>query len=255
MINIANYHRAQSLEEAYELNLKRNNVVLGGMLWLKLQKKHVATAIDLCELHLDNISDVEGEYHIGAMVSLREIEKSEILNKITNNAFSECLKHLVGVQFRNLATIGGSVFSKFGFSDITTLLLALDAKLEFYNVGIISLQEYLKNNYKRDILIKIIIEKKEYNTVFISQRNSKTDFSVLNCAISETDSNYRIAVGARPKKANVILLEKQEDIANLAECVSKRFDYGDNNLASGEYRKHICTVLVARAIKQLNERK
>ena len=37
MLTIKNYVRASSLEEAYELNQKRNNRIVGGMLWMKMQ--------------------------------------------------------------------------------------------------------------------------------------------------------------------------------------------------------------------------
>ncbi len=255
MLNIKNYHRAQSLKEAYELNLNKNNVVLGGMLWQKMQSKNVATAIDLCDLNLDKIEERETEYHIGAMVTLRDIERSESLNGMTDNAIRECLKDLVGVQFRNLATVGGSVFSKFGFSDITTLLLALGAKVEFYNKGVISLEDFLKQDYERDLLVRVIVEKRSYNTVFMAQKNSKTDFPVLNCAVTENEKHYKIVIGARPLKAEIITFEKQDDIKELAKAASEKFTFGDNKLASASYRKHICSVLIMRACEQLNERR
>ena len=49
------YVRAQSLDEAYELYQKKPNFVLGGMLWLKMKNKTLGTAIDLCDLGLDQI--------------------------------------------------------------------------------------------------------------------------------------------------------------------------------------------------------
>ena len=55
MINIQNYVRAQSLEEAYTLNQKKSTRILGGMLWLKMAKNTVGTAVDLCRLGLDAI--------------------------------------------------------------------------------------------------------------------------------------------------------------------------------------------------------
>ena len=39
MIEIVNYVKPKSLKEAYELNQKKGNAVIGGMLWLKMQKK------------------------------------------------------------------------------------------------------------------------------------------------------------------------------------------------------------------------
>lgn len=50
MLTINQYVRAESLEQAYELCQKKRNVVLGGMLWLKMQHRNVETAIDLCDL-------------------------------------------------------------------------------------------------------------------------------------------------------------------------------------------------------------
>ena len=36
------------------------------------------------------------------------------------------LRHIVGVQFRNCATIGGSIWGRYGFSDVLTMFLAMD---------------------------------------------------------------------------------------------------------------------------------
>ena len=123
MLTIDRYVKAQSLKEAYELCQKRNNVVLGGMLWLKMQDRKVGVAIDLCGLGLDQITEREDAFEIGAMVSLRELEKHPGLNELTGGAISNSVEHIVGVQFRNCATVGGSVFGRFGFSDVLTCLL------------------------------------------------------------------------------------------------------------------------------------
>ena len=57
MLEIKNYVRVQSLAEAYELCQNRSNVIIGGMLWLKMQNRSVDTAIDLCDLNLNHIED------------------------------------------------------------------------------------------------------------------------------------------------------------------------------------------------------
>ena len=53
MITIQKYVRAQSLEEAWQLNQNKRNRILGGMLWMRLGKGSVNTAIDLCAFHGD----------------------------------------------------------------------------------------------------------------------------------------------------------------------------------------------------------
>ena len=41
MLKIKNYVKAESLEQAYELNQKRTACVLGGMVWLKMGNRVV----------------------------------------------------------------------------------------------------------------------------------------------------------------------------------------------------------------------
>lgn len=90
MVTIQNYVRAGSLEEAYELNQKRTSLILGGMLWTKMQNRRIQTAIDLCDLGLDRIEENEEEFSIGAMVSLRQLELHAGLNEYTHGAVKKC---------------------------------------------------------------------------------------------------------------------------------------------------------------------
>lgn len=47
MMTIREYKRVESLEEAWELNQKKANRVIGGMIWLKMSRGNVGTAIDI----------------------------------------------------------------------------------------------------------------------------------------------------------------------------------------------------------------
>ena len=62
MIKIKEYVMAESLEQAYELNQKKRNCVIGGMLWLKMGSRMVPTAIDLSNLGLNTIEENEEEF-------------------------------------------------------------------------------------------------------------------------------------------------------------------------------------------------
>ena len=121
MMTIREYKRAETLEEAWQLNQKKANRVLGGMIWLKMENINVGTAIDLSGLGLDTIEETEDNFSIGAMVTLRQLEEHTGLAAYTRGAVKEALRHIVGVQLRNLATVGGSIYSRFGFSDVLTL--------------------------------------------------------------------------------------------------------------------------------------
>lgn len=261
MLTIHNYIRAKSVEEAYELCQNRSSVVLGGMLWLKMQNRTVDYAIDLCDLGLNLIEDKGDEIHIGAMVSLRQLEINSVLNEYTQNAMKESVKSIVGVQFRNVATVGGSLFGRYGFSDVLTMFMALDAYVELYHGGIIPIREFATMPMTKDILVRVIIKKKPIQIQYLSQRNTKTDFPVLTCAISKLNGKYLCVIGARPLKAVVFEDEKQylangiseETVKKFADDIAEQLILGSNLRASKEYRRRIAKVLIKRALIALDK--
>jgi CO/xanthine dehydrogenase FAD-binding subunit len=264
MKTIQNYKKAESLEEAWELNQKRGNRVLGGMLWLKMGSGNIQTAIDLSGLELNKIEETEEEFAIGCMVSLRQLETHPGLAAYTGGAMREAVRHIVGVQFRNLATVGGSIFGRYGFSDVLTMFLAMDSFVELYKGGIVPMKEFAAMKYDRDILVRIHVKKTPMKLCYQSVRNSQTDFPVLTCAASfpekkEGESGelpkFRIAVGARPSRA--VMLEDEEQILTLPVTKEKAEAFGeyaaahiatDSNMrGSAAYRTHLVKVLAARA--------
>ena len=68
MLKIKQYVKAESLEQAYELNQKKTNRIVGGMLWLKMSTAQIQTAIDLSGLGLDQIEETEDAWKVGAAV-------------------------------------------------------------------------------------------------------------------------------------------------------------------------------------------
>ena len=261
MITIREYVRPATLEEAWTLNQKRTSRVIGGMLWLKMQQRAVGTAIDLSGLGLDTIEETPEGFSVGAMVSLRSLETNAALNAYTNGALREALRHIVGVAFRNTATVGGSVWGRFGFSDVLTMFLAMDSYVELYKGGIIPLREYAKMPYDRDILVRLIVKKEAASFDYQSVRNTQTDFPVLTCAAAKTEAGYRFAIGARPGKAVLFELSnedmKDKNVENIAEyaakCVKEQIVTGSNTRGSAEYRNHLAGVLVRRAVCKFGE--
>ncbi len=268
------YVRAQSLDEAYELYQKKPNFVLGGMLWLKMKNKTLGTAIDLCDLGLDQIDEDENEFRIGAYATLRQIETHEALNAYTHGAIAESVRHIVGVQFRNVATVGGSIWGRFGFSDVMTIFRALGAKVQLHKAGVMDLDEFAAlPRTTRDVLVSVIVPKNAKGIVYLSQRNQSTDFPVLTCAVANRSGRYVAVIGASPYMAepvwdedgilngitgaksdgNKALTENSENnekIEKFAGYVAEHIRFGSNIRAGAEYREMICKVLTRRAVKQ-----
>ena len=181
MLTIREYKKVQSLEEAWELNQKRANRVIGGMMWMRLGDSNFQTAIDLSGLGLDTIEETEDEFRIGCMVTLRQLETHPGFVSYTQNMCKESLRHIVGVQFRNLATVGGSIYGRYGFSDVLTLLIGLDSYVELYKGGIVPLREFAKGKPDNDILVQIIIKKHPVAMYYEAVRITQTDLPVLTC--------------------------------------------------------------------------
>ena len=259
MITIQNYVRAESLEQAYELNQKKSARILGGMLWLKMAKNTVGTAVDLSGLGLDTIEETGEGFSIGAMVTLRQLEQHPGLNACTGGAFAKALAPVVGVQFRNMATVGGSVWSRFGFSDVLTLLLALDTTVELYKSGLVPLEAFAAMPYDRDLLMRVHIRKTPGRVAYEAMRIQRTDLPVLTCAVAQTGGETRAVIGARPGKAVVVrdangLLHNgvtPESAAAFADYVAGQVPMGSNNRGSAAYRSHLCRVLTRRATLEL----
>ena len=246
MLTIREYKKAESLEEAYTLNQKKSNRVIGGMIWLKMETLNVGTAIDLSGLGLDTIEETETEFRIGAMASLRALELHEGLAAYTNGAMRE------SVQLRNLATVGGSLYSRFGFSDVLTMFLVLDAQVELYKGGIVPLSEYAERPKDRDILVRIIVPKKNAKFNYQSVRISQTDIPVLTCASVKDENGYRFAIGARPARAQIYAQPVDKTAEQMAEAVRAEIKTGSSLRGSAEYRRHLAGVLVRRAVHALD---
>ena len=261
MLKIKNYVRVQSLEEAYDLCQKKNNVVLGGMLWLKMQRRSIGTAIDLGDLGLDQIEEDGDFYRLGAMVSLRTMERHHGLNELTQGAMEESLRHIVGVQFRNGATVGGSLWRRMGFSDVLTLFMAMDSYVELYKGGIVALEEFASMKSDNDILVRLIIKKRPGAFAYQAVRKQRTDLPSLNCVAAKVGDEYRVVIGSRPARAMVLRDEKgiltggivQESTAAFADYAANNVAVAGNMWGSAEYRKALLAVLTRRALTALGE--
>ncbi|TCO74622.1 FAD binding domain-containing protein [Marinisporobacter balticus] len=104
---------------------------------------------------------------------------------------------IIGVQLRNLVTVGGTVYARYGFLDFITALLALNVSVELYKEGRMSLEEFLQKSVQNDILVKIILYKDDRR------------------AVPNLNGAFKIAVGVRitdlhitPEKVLMGLMKK-----------------------------------------------
>lgn len=258
MFTIREVIQPETAQEAFEILMKRrNNTLLGGGTFLRMGSRAIGTAVDLSKLGLKHICEQDGNIEIGAMATLRDVEINPLTTDCFNGILAEAVRNVIGVQFRNVATVGASVFSKYGFSDLLTALAALDTSVELFKGGRMPLADFLEKPFERDLLTKVIIKKNDRIAAYQSLRNSASDYPVLNAAVSRLGNTWIIAVGARPNVAAVAyqasqaLSENGITVEAAADLAAEELSFGTNMRGSKEYRKAMCPVLVKRAVTEV----
>ena len=103
----------------------------------------------------------------------------------------------------------------------------------------------------------IIIPKTARRTAYASLRLNATDFPIIACAVSSTDTMVYSAIGARPMRAQVQAVAKQDvrvrGLEEAAQALADGMTYGTNTRGSAVYRHDMAAVLCRRLLKQTLE--
>ena len=264
-MEIVNYFKAKTVEEAYEKLLENPaNIIIGGGAWLRLSSKVVNTAIDLEYVGLNQIIETKTSIEIDAYVTLREVEKNKILLNLFSGIVNKGINGIMGVALRNIVTVGGSIAGKYSFSDFITPLLALNTEVEMYKAGLMSLEDFLKFKTKeKDILLKIIIKKEDVLGYYYKMKKTGLDFAVINVSVTNTAEYIKIVVGARPSIACLALKAMEyinnqksitaEVIEETVNIASQELKFGTNSKANKEYRLELAKVYIRRGLKEVTK--
>jgi CO/xanthine dehydrogenase FAD-binding subunit len=264
-MEIKHYHVMKSLKETYEfITNEPKSVILGGGAWLKFMDREIEHALDLRNLYMDQIKIDDQEIVIGSMTPLHKIESHPTIQKFHNGLLSNALSHILGIAFRNIATIGGSIVGRYGFSDVITPLLALNTKLMFYPARTINLEDFLLERGKvKEILVAVRIPLVEGKGYYKKVSNTPLDFAILNIALTKQHTNYAISIGSRPSVAtrlkqteaflNQVDNFNDEVYQKVLDLMNLELSFGDNQQATASYRKSLAEAYLIRAIKAVNE--
>ena len=254
------FYRATSLEDAYQkLQEDPKNTIVAGGLWLKKMGSSYNTLIDLSNLKLDEIKEDRHYIYVGSMVSLRDFETSLIVQSLFNGVTAKAIGEVMGPAFRNTATIGGSIFGRYPFSDVICALLPLDVTLKFYPEQEMSLVDYLSYKGKMNaILTEIRIKKDEGNAFYKKVKTTQLDFPMINFSIVRREDKHYIAVGSRPMVAALAVnaMKAADDglpFEEVAEIAVQELQFLDSYNISAEYRKDLAKVYIRRGLEEVNK--
>lgn len=241
---IIEYLRPNNMDEAISLLQRQAPITLplgGGDALSKYQEEPVSV-VDLQSLGLNKILHENGKIEIGATATLTEIDSF-----LHNDVFATVLRIQAGKNQRNTSTIAGMVKVSHGRSPFLTLLLAMDAQLQWQpGEKMISLGNWLpiRHDWHEAVLMsKVIIP--DIAIRFDSVARTPKDRPIVAVAMARWPSGrMRVAVGGFGPIPVLALDGTDRD--DVEQAVDQAFAYSNDQWASSSYRREVGKKLASR---------
>ena len=262
---------AKSPDEAAQLKRSIGPGALylaGGTTFVPFVKSPVEVLIDISRLGLSGAVVGGGKVAVGATARIADLMVPELMEAAP--MLHKAARRLATPLVRNVATIGGNIAYAFLPSDFAVALLATGAEIEILgeSARTVRIEDLLDDGWLGgdDLVCKVTLaaQGKGQGTGFAKFGRSEVDIALVSGAVwldapggevkdlrigvGQTSSMpvflKDIADGAVGKKVTRGLIE---EIAGLA---SGSIEPRDDFRASGEYKKHLISVMVGRAFTE-----
>jgi aerobic carbon-monoxide dehydrogenase medium subunit len=271
------YHRPTSLDEAISLlgEVEGSRAIAGGHSLLPMMKLRLATPSALVDLGgipgLDGISG-NGDLTIGALATHASVAASEVAIGIAP-VVPETAAQIGDRQVRNCGTMGGSVAHADPGADYPTVLKALGATITA--TGKDGEREIAADDFFRGMFatalepgelvtsVKVPATGAGTGAAYLKHAHPASRYAVVGVTAVVTVENgsctsARLTVGGLTAPPVDVAAESlvgspgsEEAIAVAADQVPESLpDAAGDTYASGEYRKHLATVLAKRALRE-----
>ena len=248
---ITHYHRPETLEQALKLLAQPNTVPLGGGTLLSKPGPDPVEAVDLQRLGLDSIRVNGNELHLGAMVTLQALLESDNCTE----ALKKAIKLEAPFNIRNSASVAGTLVSCDGRSTFTTMLLAMDAKIEqakFDNSKVdhrvLTIGDFLPLR-PRDLISSITIPLHTKLSFEYVSRTPADKPIVCVAAAGWASGRRRLAAGGYGKSPMLAMDGSASD--DPAAAARNTFHEATDDFGSAEYRMDMAATLAKRCMSSL----
>ncbi|MCX8023241.1 MAG: xanthine dehydrogenase family protein subunit M [Syntrophorhabdaceae bacterium] len=276
------YHAPESIEGAINLKLtygEDGRYIAGGTDLLIAMKKREVTPHHLISLsNIDTLKGIsmadDGGIRIGAMTTLGEIERSELVKRYATPLW-DAVDVMASTQIRHLATIGGNLCSAVPSADSAPPLIALRAFLKILGPSgekTVPVENFFKGPKEtvlngEEILTSILIPKVDENSGGCYRklmRRKAMDLAIVGVAAwikldqeKKRCIDARVALGAvAPTPIRVEEVEKrligsiidETSIGEAAKIAGTQCRPITDIRASAEYRCSMVEVFTKRAV-------
>lgn len=234
----------------------------GGMTLIPVLKQRLAAHSDLVDLSaipdLKGIRVEGGELVVGAMTCHADVNASaEVKSMIP--ALSELAGQIADPAVRHRGTMGGSISNADPAADYPAAVVGLNAVIETTDRKIAAddfFTGFFSTALEPGELVKAIRFKKPDKAKYLKLRHPASGYAVVGVMVAKFGNSVRVAVtGAGPSVFRVDAMEKAlsqnfsagalKDIAIPADGLMEDIH------SSAEYRAHVATVFVRRAVEAI----
>ena len=272
------YTRAGSVDEALALLADNDNAKLlaGGhslVPAMKLRLSSPSMLIDLSGIGaLSQITATDTALHVGALVTHRAIETSDVVQAACN-ALAEAASGIGDPQVRNKGTLGGSLAHADPAADYPALVLALNAAIKVAGpdgTRIIPAVDFFVDLFKTalaagEMIVEVVfpVLRARTGAAYAKFPNPASKYAVVGVAAWVEVDEHGMCTGARVgvtgaashafRASNVEfeLSGKSLNEQTITDAVANMVDPADllsDLSASDAYRAHLCSVMAKRAL-------
>jgi len=271
--NVKECFYPETLEEAIAILREKGDkakVVGGGLHLTVFPNPQVQYFIFLDNLGLNYVREENGTVSIGATVTINNAAKSDLIKGFFNGNLSSALSLIASELLRNQITFGGSVTQREPYSDIATILLALDAEVVYFDGSehTEKIDEFFETDFraklKEAIIKEIRFKKFDSSYKFGMERHVRnaTDIALLNMAmLAQIEENkikdIIVSYGSRPMPG--IRFKALEDFLkgkDLNEAVKEVYSFAKENAdvkgdirRDEQYRRELTGVFAKRLLE------
>lgn len=282
LLNPITFHTPTSAQEAAKLcaSLEDAKLLAGGTFLLnslKLLKhkgnktpKHVITLKQIPELKKLSANDTE--LTIGSMVTIDELFESPLL-KDNFSVLKTVCRNISTQPIRNVATVGGNLTCRYTWTELGSVMIALEAKLHFVDgegrEEIRDAEGFFTNSAKSNNMILTRVSVKRDKTAYLSYRRVKkcsdVDIPMLAvCVSAHFDGNHfkdsRVTVNSWTTFAKRdLVLEKFLNTASCKNGVATEalahLDTAIYDTRSDDYKRAMFRVSLKNALQEIADRR
>ncbi len=276
LLNPVTFHSPQNLSEAVSLyaSLAEARLLAGGTFLLnslKLLKKkgtktpqHIISLKRIKELH--GIFIEKDSLKIGAMTVINDVFSSPLLTDNFSVLRTVC-RNISTNPVRNMATVGGNLTSRYTWTELGAVLIALEAVMHFTGTDSqenITVEEFFNNSARTNKILTCLSIKRDKQSRLSYQRVKKlseVDVPLLGVCIKTTFQNNKfsqtkvaINSGTFFAKRDIILEKFLDGAPKDEKTAAEAMNHLDTTIydtRSDDYKKAMFRVSIKNALSDL----